>query len=79
MMYSSETFLNVQKARSCLVPKIKNYLIPLILLELFLSMIYQIPLQIFEPGEYSALDKIVKILGIEKYLMNVKNKDGTGF
>lgn len=56
MMYSSNTFLNVQQARSHLVSIINKYLIPLILFEIVLSMIYQMPLSFLEPGQYSILD-----------------------
>ena len=70
MMYSNQLFLDVKKARTVLSPIMRKFVIPYMIIEMGIVLIYQIPIEAFDPNQKDKnrfLEIFPKIMGLRKY------------
>ena len=56
IMYENDRFLSVEKARKSLVPLFRNFVMPYMILEMFCQLLYQLPIEAFDPKPNQAHD-----------------------
>ena len=64
LMLNMKKFLEVDKAREGLLPLFMYFFVPYMMFELFMILLYQVPVPLFALEDFT---RIAKVLGVEKY------------
>ena len=67
LMYNHHLFFKIEHARRALLPIFQYLILPLIMLEVFLNFVIQLPFEIFNEQNKDQMLHIPQILGLYKY------------
>jgi hypothetical protein len=70
VMYLSKLFYDVNQARQILLPLLRKFVIPYMLFEILIQLLYQLPTinrYFKDDNRYEAIKQIPRVLGLEQY------------